>query len=149
MKKKIKVWRCPNCMKKSIIIQINNATLAAKISCGSCDLYVEMKAKKIYDPIDVYGDFIDEYYENPLKHSMKKNNLSDSKSIIVHITTQSIIKSLLLNWKNLTEIKEDLNIESDLDFRYLKLKLKELERKFKLEVKRIGTEKYWRTVKKK
>lgn len=149
MKKNIKVWRCPKCTKTSISISINKTNLAAKISCGSCGLFIEKKIKRIYDPIDVYGDFIDTYYKNPSEYLLRENDPTEINVDLVLITTQNIIISLSLNWKNLAQLKEDLNIDSDLDIRFLKLKLKELERKAKLDVKWDGVEKYWRKFKNK
>ena len=146
MTKNIKVWRCPNCTKKSILININKINLVAKISCGSCGFLINKVINRISEPVDVYGDFIDEYYED--SSILFEKNKSETNSIPPEITTEKIIKTLLIGWKNINQLCEELNIESDLDTRYLKIKLKLLEKNGKLEIKRIGDKVFWRKVKK-
>ncbi len=145
--KNIKVWRCPKCRKKSIIININKSKLAATISCGACSLFIEKQINRISEPIDVYGDFIDEYYENPSKLYGKNNDKSESNSTPIEsiitlpeITTKNIINAISTHWKNIIQLREDLKIETDLDIRYLMIKLKHLERNDRIDLNYTGDE---------
>ena len=148
MIKNIKVWRCPSCRKKSIKININKSKLAATISCGSCSLFSEKQINRISELFDVYGDFIDEYYENPSKLFGKNDGKPESNSKPPEITIENILNALSTHWKNITQLREDLNIESDLDIRYLMIKLRQFERNDKIDVKHTRDEFFRRKVKK-
>jgi len=65
---------------------------------------------------------------------------------MVIITTKTILKSISTNWKNLTSIQNDLEIKDNLDIRFLKVKLKEFERKKLVECKDISGEKYYKCI---
>jgi len=130
------------------MISIEKSKLTAKISCGSCRLFIEKKISRISETVDVYGDFIDEYYENPSKLFGNNDDKPESNSKPLEINTKNILNALSTHWKNITQLREDLNIESDLDTRYLVIKLKQLERNDRIDVKHTGDEIFWRKVKK-
>ena len=46
-----------------------------------------------------------------------------------NLTSDKILETLSAKWKNLIKIQLDLELNDDLDIRFLKIKLKELERK--------------------
>ena len=60
------------------------------------------------------------------------------------ITTEKILKSILMDWKNLARIQKELKITESLDVRFLKLKLKEFERKNLIECKEISEETHYK-----
>ena len=62
----------------------------------------------------------------------------------VFITNNKIIDILSDNWKSLDVVIETLNIEDELDKRFVKIKLKILERKEIIMKKLINTENYWK-----
>ena len=51
-----------------------------------------------------------------------------------------------MDWKNLTRIQNDLKITDNLDIRFLKVKLKEFERKKLVECKDISEEKHYKCI---
>ena len=57
---------------------------------------------------------------------------------IIIISSEKILGILSDNWKKFTEIQKELKIDDMLDKRYLKLKLKELERKKLIESKNLA-----------
>ena len=62
-KKKIpKVFLCPRCGKEAIKIEISVKSKNAIVKCGSCGLVVEMTKNKPFEEVDVYCNFIDDYY---------------------------------------------------------------------------------------
>jgi len=61
-KKKLpKVFLCPKCGKEAIRVEIKDSN-SALVKCGNCGLSVEMPKKEIHKEIDVYCNFIDNYY---------------------------------------------------------------------------------------
>ena len=62
-KKKLpKVFLCPRCGKEAIKIETSKNSEKAVVKCGSCGLVVEMTKNKPFEEVDVYCNFIDDYY---------------------------------------------------------------------------------------
>lgn len=138
----MKVWKCPKCGKKSTSININKHDLKANISCSICHLFTELKINTISEPVDVYGDYIDLYYQG-LIGIEKGNDKVENKSHEVLITSKKILKALSNEWKNLIQLQDYLRVKDDLDIRFLKIKLKLFEREKKIKSKDIENKKYW------
>ncbi len=60
-------FECPKCGTDTISINIKNRE--ATVKCGLCDIDKTIKVNRIAEPIDVYGDLIDEIYEGRVKQS--------------------------------------------------------------------------------
>ena len=65
--KKVYGWECPSCGTKSIMITLNRGKRTSRILCGVCDIDKEIKINRISESIDVYGHFIDLFYEKRKK----------------------------------------------------------------------------------
>jgi len=72
-----------------------------------------------------------------------KKEIEKNKPPKVLISTNRIIK-ILSNWKSLDIILKTLNIKNELDMRFVKIKLKILERKGIIMKKLIETKFYWK-----
>ena len=60
-----KIFQCPRCEAQAVKIQIDTVATMATIDCGSCHLNVVIEnVKSMSEPIDIFGDFIDRYYES-------------------------------------------------------------------------------------
>ena len=59
-----KAFLCPVCGKETIRIEILKDEGKALINCGSCDLKEEIPFKPIYEEIDLYCGFMDNYYRS-------------------------------------------------------------------------------------
>ncbi|MFX0024472.1 MAG: hypothetical protein ACFE9S_19295 [Candidatus Hermodarchaeota archaeon] len=62
-----KYFICPKCGKRELTI-IKMKEPVAMVICGNCNLSKNIPKPKIYEEIDVFGDFIDIYQQ--------KNNLT-------------------------------------------------------------------------
>ena len=51
---------CPECGSKSISVLGMDKSVAI-VRCGNCGIEKEVPKKGIYEPVDVFGDFIDLY----------------------------------------------------------------------------------------
>ena len=74
-----KVFECPNCGYKSLYIEIKRKENIANISCGSCGITATLNVPPIYEPVDVYGDFVDKFYKGEIP--IKKEKISEEKFI--------------------------------------------------------------------
>lgn len=58
---------CPKCGSNTLSIHIKNSE--ATIKCSMCTIDKEVKCGSYAEPLDVYGDLIDEIYENRVNKS--------------------------------------------------------------------------------
>ncbi|MHA1311985.1 MAG: hypothetical protein ACTSWR_08150 [Candidatus Helarchaeota archaeon] len=58
-----KVFTCPECGKVTITIEIHKDKKIAYLKCGNCKLEAKIEANYLSEPVDIYGDFLDKYYE--------------------------------------------------------------------------------------
>ncbi|HIQ03821.1 MAG TPA: hypothetical protein EYH40_05335 [Desulfurococcales archaeon] len=56
------IFQCPHCGRISLTVEINKERTKAIIQCGSCGLQSELEIAPIFQPVDVYGKFIDMYH---------------------------------------------------------------------------------------
>jgi len=67
-------WECPRCGTKSIMITLDKKNKKSRILCGMCDINKEIKINRLSEPIDIYGHFIDLFYE---KRKMRKISFAE------------------------------------------------------------------------
>jgi len=58
------VFQCPTCGVKAIKVQIDKKLNLATVKCGNCKISDEVKLGPLMEPIDVFGKFIDQHFEN-------------------------------------------------------------------------------------
>ncbi|NHI83359.1 MAG: hypothetical protein EAX81_03555 [Candidatus Thorarchaeota archaeon] len=57
------VYDCPACGIAAIQIVIHRDKSFASVKCGNCGISVVLEdITPLTEPVDIYGDFIDEYY---------------------------------------------------------------------------------------
>lgn len=56
-------WECPNCGTKSITITFDRKNKKSKVLCGQCNIDEEIEINRLSESIDIYGNFIDLFYE--------------------------------------------------------------------------------------
>jgi transcription elongation factor Elf1 len=58
------VYPCPDCGNTSIKIEVYRDNKLATVRCGSCGLEMTIdEVNSLTEPVDVYGTFVDLYYE--------------------------------------------------------------------------------------
>ncbi|MCK4961603.1 MAG: hypothetical protein KAS19_03910 [Anaerolineales bacterium] len=58
------VYPCPECGNTSIKIELYRAKIIATVKCGFCGLEMAIdEVNSLTEPVDVYGSFIDKFYE--------------------------------------------------------------------------------------
>ena len=57
-----KIYLCPKCGKEAISVEILKGRERAIVRCGSCGLAHELSIKPALREIDVYCNFMDEFY---------------------------------------------------------------------------------------
>ena len=57
-----KVFTCPRCGKEAIRVELLRSEQKAIVRCGSCQLRNEMPMKPAYGEVDVYSQFMDQWY---------------------------------------------------------------------------------------
>jgi transcription elongation factor Elf1 len=58
------VYQCPDCGNASIKIELLREKKVATVKCGSCGLEMTIdEVNSLTEPVDVYGSFIDRFYE--------------------------------------------------------------------------------------
>jgi len=58
------VYPCPNCGNTAIKIELYRDNGLATVKCGSCGLETNVDSiNSLTEPVDVYGDFIDTFYQ--------------------------------------------------------------------------------------
>jgi len=57
-----RVFTCPKCGKESIRVALLRSEQRAVLRCGSCGLRGELATKPAYGEIDVYSQFMDQWY---------------------------------------------------------------------------------------
>jgi transcription elongation factor Elf1 len=62
-KKKLpRVFTCPRCGKEAIRVELVRGEQRAVLRCGSCLLRSELPMKPAYGEVDVYSQFMDQWY---------------------------------------------------------------------------------------
>jgi len=54
-------YDCPNCGKKQLLILIDKKNKVASVSCPSCGLQQPLKYAPVFQGVDYYNKFIDNY----------------------------------------------------------------------------------------
>ncbi|RDE15154.1 MAG: hypothetical protein C4K47_03060 [Candidatus Thorarchaeota archaeon] len=58
------VYQCPDCGNAAIKIELFRDKSLATVKCGSCGLEMTIDdVSSLTEPVDVYGSFIDKFYE--------------------------------------------------------------------------------------
>ena len=58
-----KIYDCPKCEAKAIEVELNETNRTASVSCGNCHINRTFsEIKKIESEVDIYGNFLDQYY---------------------------------------------------------------------------------------
>jgi len=58
------VYQCPDCGNAAIKIELFRDKKLATVKCGSCGLVMTIdEVNTLTEPVDVYGSFIDKFYE--------------------------------------------------------------------------------------
>ena len=57
-----KVFTCPSCGKKTIRVDIIKSEARSIIKCSGCGLLKEEKVKSFSEEIDIYCNFVDNFY---------------------------------------------------------------------------------------
>ncbi len=164
LKSNIKLERitlfCPSCESESISITIKKNIAEAK--CPTCSITERIKKKNIYEPIDIYGDFVDLFnadkeiqkllnrileLKNESKYEIKKDNKYSSEMLcyskILDISrTKTTSLELLLEDKDYVDMDDKDKWKLKLE-KYKKLEKEaedELERENKIFEKSLFTE---------
>lgn len=59
------VYPCPDCGNSAIKIELYRDNGMATVKCGSCGLEMTVdEVNPLTEPVDIYGSFIDRFYEN-------------------------------------------------------------------------------------
>lgn len=128
-----------------------------KCKCGKVFLNPEYLFKHIVNSSECLNKFIVDDFKKKkintkkiLTEGIPENNSSISKQISNHtqviiITNEKILDILQHNWHNLNELISKLDVKDELDIRYLKLKLKKLEKKRKIIVKNEKGVIFWKS----
>ncbi len=59
------VYPCPNCGNTAVKIELYRDNGIATVKCGSCLLEMTIESiNSLTEPVDVYGDFIDRFYQS-------------------------------------------------------------------------------------
>jgi len=59
------VYPCPSCGNTAVKIELYRDNGLATVKCGSCQLEKQItNLTTLSEPVDVYGDFIDVFYQN-------------------------------------------------------------------------------------
>ncbi|MHA1596876.1 MAG: hypothetical protein ACTSWV_04565 [Candidatus Asgardarchaeia archaeon] len=61
------IFKCPNCGHQTITITLDKKKGVALVRCGTCKIHAEVKTNPLYELVDIYGDFLDMYYEGNLE----------------------------------------------------------------------------------
>jgi len=84
-----KHFQCPECGEKSISISDMDKT-EATVRCSSCGIEKKVSKKRIYQPVDVFGDFVDLYnqekgvdieYKPDVKETANTTTLKKEKTV--------------------------------------------------------------------
>ncbi len=59
------MYPCPNCGNTAIKIELYRDNGLATVKCGSCMIEMSLDSvNPLTEPVDVYGDFIDKFYQS-------------------------------------------------------------------------------------
>ncbi len=58
-----KVFLCPKCGKKALEVDLTSKVEKGIVKCGNCGLVQEYITKKYSEIIDIYCEFIDDFYK--------------------------------------------------------------------------------------
>jgi transcription elongation factor Elf1 len=57
------IYDCPQCGKSAIRIEMDRDMEVAKVYCGACKISKDIKINPLYDAVDAFGDFVDQYHK--------------------------------------------------------------------------------------
>lgn len=58
------IFECPACARTSVRVTIDKKTRTALVECGACKIRQERRVRSIDERVDIFGDFLDEFYES-------------------------------------------------------------------------------------
>lgn len=110
---------CPVCGKFMVIRKSPNNFFMGCQRFPKCRYTFELRRsyEKFNEEKQIYKDYL--YEENSSIEKSKTEPL---------ITTEKIIKLISIEWKSINQIGNELGVKEKIDLRYLKIKLKNLER---------------------
>jgi len=69
------IFQCPHCSSRSLSVKFEKSEIPgyklAIITCGNCKLYYEMQVPELYEGVDVYAKFLDQYESGEIKPEFK------------------------------------------------------------------------------
>ena len=97
-----RIFDCPRC--EATAIRISMQQDIALVECGNCLLKQTVtNIKQIEEPVDIFGHFVDEYYNNIDMHEMEQPELSEVS-----------VEPSMVSQEQSSELEEDLE-ESSLE----------------------------------
>lgn len=136
-KKELTQIHCSNCGDFMVVREGQNGFFLGCNKFPSCRHTLELR--RSYEKFDNKKLKFENY-------KLESHITSKGKKSITLITTESIKKIISVNWKNFTQINNELRLVDNIDIRFLKIKLKNLERKGELISKDIQNDKFWKVM---
>ncbi len=80
-----RIFECPRCEAEAVKIEMKESPIAiATVMCGNCHITITFtNIKKLYDKVDIFGIWVDDYYDELEKglisEEYDKDPVEDSK----------------------------------------------------------------------
>ena len=68
-----KIFQCPHCGKSTLTVEISRGSGEADVRCGFCGLHYKTVIPQIFQPVDVYARFLDEYHSGEAEIIFEKS----------------------------------------------------------------------------
>ncbi len=126
-----RIFDCPRC--EATAIRISMQADVALVECGNCLLKQTVtNIKQIEEPVDIFGHFVDEYYNNIELHEMPQTETSQRTS---SVDSEPTMTSSILEEE---EIAEEQAIEPEKDLEEVEEEEEEEEKKTHEEPVTVG-----------